>query len=157
MLVSPSRWWAHRRQGLSLALPPVLSQTAWDPWKWFCNLHACSSPYRGISDRGVRALWSRIWRRSRACSEMRGLWGAAAGHLHSQSFLLSPGRKCDSCQASKWRAWEDHRTCAGEKWAPPQKKNNWGKLLTVGDTERELSDTAGQCPPPWRAWVYVSL
>ena len=38
-----------------------------------------------------------------------------------------------------------------------KKKKNWGKLLTLGGTERELSDTAGQCPPPWRVWVYVSV
>lgn len=99
------------------ALPPVLSVKPHGILGNYFVICMPVPPHPGESQTEEAGNWFRIWRRSRACSEMRRLWGAAAGHLHSQSFLLSPGRKCDSRQASKWRACEDHRTCAGEKWA----------------------------------------
>ena len=86
---------------------------------------------------------------------MRGLWGAAAGHLHSQSFLLSPGRKYDSCQTSKWWACEDQRTCAREKWTPPKKK----KIGKTVNLRRHWEGTQWNCRvvSSVRVWVYISL
>ena len=120
MFVSPCRWWAQWRQGLSLALPPVLSQTAWDPWKWFCNLHGYSSPSREsqIEEAGNSGLGFGDALR----------WGGSEGRqldtcILRVSFFLLAGNMTHVRQVSDGHVRITELVL--EKNEPPPKKKNW--------------------------------
>ena len=68
----------------------------------------------------------------------------AGGHLHSQSFLLSPGRNVTHVRQVTHGCVRTTELVLEKN----EQKKKLGKLLTLEGTERELSDTAGQCPPP---------
>ena len=152
MFVSPCRWWAQWRQGLSLALPPVLSQTAWDPWKWFCNLHGYSSPSREsqIEEAGNSGLGFGDALR----------WGGSEGRqldtcILRVSFFLLAGNMTHVRQVSDGHVRITELVLEKNE-PPPPKKKKIGKTVNL---RRHWEGTQWNCRvvSSVRVWVYISL